>query len=217
MNYNKPEPFLGIFGGYDDEDLQKIERYITRNYGKYEMVFHEIMSEYIHTDIYSIPPGDVRDCHTLVSVGMGTEEMFVDNPSLSRAELVIYLSKNIEDQDIKNYAAYLVNLTKFPFRNETFFSEGHTLEFGSENKDKLSSHYDGFVFRQSRTRGGRSDAKVNLPYLEATVHFLDIIPIYREEFEPIHRDYNAFFKWIDEEYPVIGKYADVKRDKVFKP
>lgn len=129
---------------------------------------------------------------------------------------MIYLSKNIENQNIKRYAAYLANLTKFPFRNETFFNEGHTLEFGSENKDKLSSHYDGFLFRNSRTRGGRAYAKVNLPYLEATVRFLDIIPIYREEFESIHRDFNAFFRWIDEEYPVVEKYADVKRDKVFK-
>ena len=210
-----PRPAFGFFGGYDDGDHGKMSRYITRNFGKTDFVFFERMYRYVLVDVNCIPGEGERKHYTFVTNGMGSEEMFVDDPERSRVELALYLSNAPEKEKIKAYSSFLINCTKIPFEDETFFAEGHTMEENEYNKETLFPYYDGFVFRQARTRKGRADAKVNLPFLNATVRFLDLIPVYREEFTLIHKDSKAFFAWLDKEYPDTAKFVDVKREKRF--
>ena len=213
MEYNH-KLLLAMFGGYHGKDLTKINRYITRNYGTWFRVFHENTSEYIHTDLYPIPPGEGREYYTLVSLGMGTEDMFVDDKGKAAIELVLYLSKEPDERSSElHFANFLTNLTKFPFREETYFDEGHTFEFSDSDKELFP--YDGFAFRQSRTRAGRADARVYLPGIERTVRFLDLVPVYKDEFDLIRQNAAAFFEWIDKEFGKQWRFADLKRNKHF--
>ena len=211
---SKNKFLLAKFGGYHGEDIKKINRYIMRNYGKWSIVFHELTSEYIHTDVYPIPPSETRECYTLVSLGMGTDDMYTDDVSKSAIEVVLYLSNKPVDQDQEqHYINFIVGLTKYPFIYETFFDEGHLLVLS--DCDKNPFQYDGFVFRQSRTKAGRSAAKVYLPEIDRTVRFLDLIPVFEEEFDLIRKNTVGFFEWIDKEFGAQGRFADIKRKKYF--
>lgn len=214
MEFDPKDLILAMFGGYHGEDLTKMNRYIKRNYGKWKRVYHENTSKYIHTDLYPIPPDEAKNYHTLVSLGMGTKDMYIDDVEKSAIELVLYLSKEPVDQRKEHeYANFLNNLTKLPFSDETYFDEGHTLGLSDENKKLFPC--DGFVFRQSRTRAGRADAKVYLPLIDRQVRFLELIPAFDDEFDYIHENTQAFFDWIDKEYGMQGRFADVKRKKHF--
>ena len=203
-----------FFYRYRGEDLTKMNRYIKRNYGKHAYVFHEKTSKYVHTDLYPILPDETKAYYTLVSLGMGTDDMYINDVRKAAIELVLYLSETPDQTRELNYAAFLTNLTKLPFSNETFFDVGHTLEFSDYDKT-VFPNYDGFAFRQSRTRAGRADAKVYLPGIERTVRFLDLVPVFADEFDLIHENTAEFFDWIDKEFGVQGRFADIKREQHF--
>ena len=205
---------LALFGGYHGKDLSRINSFIKRNYGNPSRVIHERMSKYVHTDIYVIQESDEQPYYTLVSLGMGTGDMYIEEDDKAYIELVLYLSHAPADKEQEDFFSWLlIDLTKYPFANETAFDEGHTLEYTVLNDKQFP--YDGFVFRQSRTKCGRNAAKVNLPDSETTVRFLDLIPVYKEEFDPIHQDTQGFFSWIDRECPSRKWFADVARSKRF--
>ena len=205
---------LALFGGYHGKDLSRINSFIKRNYGNPSSVIHERMSKYVHTDIYVIPESDEQPYYTLVSLGMGTGDMYIEEDDKAYIELVLYLSHAPADKEQEDFFSWLlIDLTKYPFANETFFDEGHTLEYTALKKNRFP--FDGFVFRQSRTKRWRNAAKVNLPDSETSVRFLDLLPVYKEEFDLIHQDTQGFFSWIDQEYPSHKWFVDVARSKRF--
>ena len=211
MNF---DDLFSIPFNYLGEDLSKINSYIKRNYGKSNRDIHELTSKYVHTDVYPIPESDEKPFFTLVSVGMGSQDMLFAQDDKAAAELVLYLSRSPSGEELlKRYASFLVHMTKFPFANLTFFAEGHTFEFSEE--DKKLFPYDGFVFRQSRTKQGKNTAKVYLPDIDRTVLFYDLIPVFQDEFELIHNDLQGFFSWVDKEYGLQARFADVSRKKHF--
>ena len=80
---------------YDEADWDAVEEHITKYFGHYEHVFHEIVSTDIHLDICVIPPRKDHNYYTLVTFGMGAHRMNVpeelSEKKLERAELLINL------------------------------------------------------------------------------------------------------------------------------
>jgi len=91
MNF---DDLFSIPFNYLGEDLSKINSYIKRNYGKSNRVIHELTSKYVHTDVYPIPESDEKPFFTLVSVGMGSQDMLFAQDDKAAAELVLYLSRS---------------------------------------------------------------------------------------------------------------------------
>ncbi len=62
---------------YSREELDRLESFIARRFGRYESVFHELISPDIHVDIAIIAPDEKRNYYTLVTMGMGAHRMNV--------------------------------------------------------------------------------------------------------------------------------------------
>ena len=44
---------------YDDKELDEVDAYITKAFGDFDSVFHEIVSPDIHLDVCFIPPTEI--------------------------------------------------------------------------------------------------------------------------------------------------------------
>ena len=62
---------------YTEEEMEAVEEHIEQYFGKFENVFHELVSPDIHVDICVVPPSEERDYCTLVTMGMGAHRMNV--------------------------------------------------------------------------------------------------------------------------------------------
>ena len=60
---------------YDEKDLNELDEYISKAFGNFENVFHEIISPDIHLDVCFIPPTNEEPFFKLVTMGAGAYEM----------------------------------------------------------------------------------------------------------------------------------------------
>ena len=97
---------------YTEEEMEAIEGHIQQYFGKFENVFHELVSPDIHVDICVVPPSEEQDYYTLVTMGMGAHRMNVPEElaeyKLERAELAIALPGNwkLKHEDLENERWY---------------------------------------------------------------------------------------------------------------
>ena len=175
---------------YNTEEMETIEAHIQKYFGKFETVFHELVSPDIHVDICMIPPHDNQDYYTLVTMGMGAHKMNVpDNLSeykLERAELAIALPKNwhLKQNDMENERWYwpirlLKTLARLPIVSNTWLGFGHTMDHEEDFADNTNL-CAAFLIEPQGTDDG-SEVCV-LPNGEE-VNFYQVIPLYRDELE----------------------------------
>ncbi len=120
---------------YSEEELAAVESYVTRTFGEYDYVFHELFSPDIHVDIAIINPTRERPFFTLVTLGMGAHKMNVpshlQNKKLDRAEMLICLpsSWEIQNDDEQWYwpLRWLKVMARLPIANQTWLGWGHTV------------------------------------------------------------------------------------------
>lgn len=123
---------------YTEQEIECIETHITRYFGKFEQVFHEIVSPDIHVDIAILPPIPGRNYYTLITMGMGAHRMHVPEElagqALDRAEMMICLPPDweIHNQDEKWYwpLRWLKIMARLPIEQDTWLGWGHTVPNG---------------------------------------------------------------------------------------
>ena len=141
---------------YDEKDLNEVDEYISKAFGNFENVFHEIISPDIHLDVCFIPPTNEEPFFKLVTMGAGAYEMDIPDKwkeyRLERAEYVIYVPKewNLNSPEIADY---------WPIK---------VLKDVSVVLDLCENH-------QGEVRLETSSGK--------TINFYQIIPLYPEELE----------------------------------
>ena len=50
--------------------MKTVEDHIQKYFGKFEQVFHELVSEHIHVDICIVPPSKDRNYYMLFTMGI---------------------------------------------------------------------------------------------------------------------------------------------------
>lgn len=60
---------------YTEEELEKYDKFVREQYGDYEEVLHELISDGIYLDIIVIPPTKEEIYYKLVTMGMGAYKM----------------------------------------------------------------------------------------------------------------------------------------------
>lgn len=55
--------------------MEKIQQHVERFIGKVDMVYHEIISDFVHLDIFLVNPTPERNFFTLVTSGMSQRPM----------------------------------------------------------------------------------------------------------------------------------------------
>lgn len=134
----KEEKFEGILD-FDETAKGQFEEHIEKYIGPINKVYHEIVSNLVHIDVYHVLPSEERPFHTLITHGMSDLPMNVPEgcEDWCYAELVCFLPKDwdISDEGFKieqNYWAMenLKYLARFPHVHNTWLSYGHTVQNG---------------------------------------------------------------------------------------
>lgn len=161
---------------YTPEQMEKICDRIRRHFGgdgEDGMIAHELRSEFVHTDTMILAPkGEIR---TFVTFGMGAGATASPLPEFQRIELVLSASAALEVPGTEAFqlASELTDTGKYPFREDSWFGPGHTINVSRSFKERFGFGY--FLFLDA-------EFSVRLEGV-GTVRFLRLVPIYDEERE----------------------------------
>ncbi len=173
---------------YTEAEMETIEEHIQQYFGKFESVFHELVSPDIHVDVCLVPPSEERDYYTLVTMGMGAHRMNVPAElaeyKLERAELAISLPSdwNMKQEDFQDERWYwpvrlLKGLARFPGECDTWLGWGHTVDNREPFAGNTQLCASLLVGPQNAADGSKCCV---LPNGEE-VNFYQVIPLYRDE------------------------------------
>ena len=157
---------------YSPKEMEKLQNYITTTFGSPgDFLAHEITSEYVHTDVQVCHDQNIRH---LVTFGMSARAMQSPLPDFQRTELVMSVSDSFDLMSREGgvLLGELTDLTKYPFRNDTWFGHGHTVAASKAFRETFG--YDAWLLL---------DFQEDAPPLDngEEIHFLQAIPIYRDE------------------------------------
>ena len=180
----------GVPEVYTEEEMEAVEGHIQQYFGKFENVFHELVSPDIHVDICVVLPSKERDYYTLVTMGMGAHRMNVPEElaeyKLERAELAIALPPdwNLDEESLKDERWYwpirlLKTLARLPIASDTWLGLGHTID-NVEDFAKDTKLCAAILTGPQDTEDGGEVC--TLPGGEE-VNFYQVIPLYRNEME----------------------------------
>ena len=175
---------------YTEEEMEAVEGHIQQYFGKFENVFHEIVSPDIHVDICMVPPTEERDYYTLVTMGMGAHRMNVPEElaeyKLERAELAIALPADwkLDQESMKDEKWYwpirlLKSLARLPIASDTWLGFGHTMD----NQEDFAENTKLCAAILTGPQGTQDGSEVcPLPGGEE-VNFYQVIPLYEDELD----------------------------------
>ena len=175
---------------YTEEEMEAVEAHIQQYFGKFEQVFHELVSPDIHVDICVVPPTEERNYYTLVTMGMGAHRMNVpeelEEYKLERAELAIALPADwkVTYEAFKDETWYwpvrlLKELARLPIQSNTWLGWGHTVD----HQEPFAEHTQLCASILTNPQNGEDGGEVcALPGGEE-VNFYQVIPLYRDELE----------------------------------
>ena len=180
--------------------MNEIVEFISQKYAGDGYIAHETNSEYVHTDVNISADGEMRK---FVTFGMSAAKMNSPFEEFTRVELVMSssLDTDITSRTGRDLLSGLIDLSKYPFRNDTWFGWGHTVDISKRFADAFGYEFvllapTSLVFSPNDTT---NDVK--------NVMFLEIIPIYADEREWIVG--NDSFVYMDLLYNKFG-------DDIFK-
>lgn len=175
---------------YTEEEMEAIEGHIQQYFGKFENVFHEIVSPDIHVDICVVPPSEERDYYTLVTMGMGAHRMNVPKElaeyKLERAELAIALPADwkLDQESMQEERWYwpirlLKSLARLPINCKSWLGHGHTVE----NREPFADNTKLCTATLTGPQNAEEGSEVcTLPSGEE-VNFYQVIPLYEDELD----------------------------------
>ncbi|MEQ2398161.1 immunity protein Imm33 domain-containing protein [Merdimmobilis hominis] len=180
----------GVPEVYTEEEMEAIEGHIERHFGKFENVFHEIVSPDIHVDICVVPPSEERDYYTLVTMGMGAHRMNVPQElaeyKLERAELAIALPKSwkLDKESMQDERWYwpirlLKVLARLPISSDTWLGFGHTMD----NEEPFAENTKLCAVILTGPQGTEDGSEFCVLPGGEEVNFYQVIPLYRDELE----------------------------------
>ncbi len=175
---------------YEQEEIDALEAHISRSFGEFSSVFHEIYSPDIHLDICIIPPSARRNYYILTTMGMGAHRMDVPPElaefDLERAELMICLPPdwNISSREEKWHwpIRLLKSTARLPIEEKSWLGWGHTVSSGSNLVPYAENTlFCGVMLLRAGSFGKRSFI-CKLPS-GSSVNFYLLLPLYREEID----------------------------------
>jgi hypothetical protein len=170
---------------YSEADVTCVEDHITKYFGEYENVFHEIISPDIHVDIAIINPTQKRDYYVLVTIGMGAHRMKLpadlEGKGFDRAELLVCLPPDWNMQNFKDERWYwplrwLKIMARLPIEQQTWLGWGHTVPAGEPFADSTQLNTM-LLLNPGAFRKGCDQCRIP----DGFVNFYQLVPLYQEE------------------------------------
>jgi hypothetical protein len=203
---------------YDVHAAEQIEAHIERHVGQASTVYHELISNLVHIDVHIIEPTAERNFYTLVTSGMSDRPMNTPQEfeHLKYAELLLCLPPTwpLSQQDFEreeNYwpVRWLKILARMPHEYDTWLWVTHTIPNGDPPEPfAANTGFCGMLLAQPVLFG---DEFLELEVRAGkTVHFLCLLPIYREEMDlKLERGARELFTQLDE--VGVTELLDLKR------
>ena len=199
-----------VLNQYSPAQMEKITKFIEKNFGggNEGWVCHELTSEGIHVDVLLCAN---EDNQYLVTFGMGSMEMcnlaVLQDEKLKRLEVLFNVSRDYKmtNEEKLLLANELMQIAKYPSRENTFFGPGHTINASKKFKEKFG--YDYFLFFVPIE-------KLKLGKL-GNVHFIPLIPIYEKEREWMVKNNSLEWLYANEDLD-NAIFVDKKRE-IFIP
>lgn len=176
--------------------MEEIDAHFTKLFPKRKStVFHEILSDLIHIDVFVMEPTKKEPFYVLYTSGMSAlpmtlpDDLAKEYKILERAEIMLFLpadwnmkdvmeNKKVDDNDY--WPIYMMKtLARFPHDYKTWLSHGHTIPNGDEYELYASNtKFSGIMLV------GLSD---NISLLKTkdgnAINFYMMTPLYKEETE----------------------------------
>ncbi len=193
---------------YSEKEMETIENHIEQHFGKFDEVFHEIISPDIHVDICVVNPTKEKNYYTLVTMGMGAHVMNVPKEwqnNNTRAEILVTLPPdwNLKSDEEADYwpLRWLKILARLPISEDTWLGWGHTVPNGEPFAE--NTELSGVILELPYTSGEESPT-CKLPNGDI-VNFYQMIPLYEEEmnYKVEHGTDELFDRFDDDFTPVI--------------
>lgn len=198
-----------------------IDRHLNRFFNEQDiLVLHEKKSVTVHSDIYIVKASADRPYNLLLSSGLSALPMNVPEEleHLKYAEIAMLLPAdwNLDYEGFADENHYwpfraLMELSKYPHENNTWFGYGHTIPL--DTRQKVSHRFHSIILLES----------ITLPYAfmyidgeDKEAYIYSAIPIYKEELE--YQLQSGTEKLLEKfEHFDIDEIVDVNRRNVCAP
>lgn len=169
----------------------EIENHIEEHIGKISFVYHEIVSDEIHLDVYVVGPSEKRNIYTLVTYGMSERPMAAPTgkDGYRFAELVLSLpatwpltQEDMQSEEIYWPVKWLKIIARLPHDQNTWVSFGHTVPNGAPPKPFSSNTKQCCWIMSFPLLFGRQFGSWKVDELK-TINFFSLISIYKEELD----------------------------------
>ena len=175
-------------GASGNSSMEEIANHIEEHIGEIHQVFHELISDQVHIDIYWVKPTKEKPFHTLVTSGMSDKAMNTPDgiEDADFAELSICLPEEwkISEKDFrdeKNYwpLRWLKILARFPHEYNTWLGFGHTIPNGDPAEPFApNTKLNTLLLLPSVVLG---DEFIQLDLGNKKIQFFSLIPLYTKE------------------------------------
>lgn len=171
----------------DGSEMEAITNHFDRHVGDLGMVYHEIVSDAVHIDVYTVPDVPGRDFIALYTTGMSALPMPGASPDEAYAELFVLLPKDwpLEDEELKRDENFwplqmMKAMARVPTDYGAAIKPGISMPNGNPAEAFPGSNFYGVMIGRAemfplefrRTRIG--DREVN---------FYPVVPMTKEEME----------------------------------
>ena len=196
--HDEPAPFELASG--DDTTIAAVAEHIERHLGPVSGVYHELVSDKVHLDVYVVPPSADFPFYTLVTSGMSDRPMTVPpgapaDEAPPYAELCILLPSTwgipadaadiataFEDEKVYWPIRWLKMLARLPHEYGTWLGFGHTVPNG-EDAEPFADDTELGCMLVLTALSLPEEFQTLVVSPEKTVQFYTLYPIYREEME----------------------------------
>ncbi len=204
----------------DEGIIEAIAEHVERYVGDIDQVYHEIVSDVVHIDVYIVAPSPERDYYTLVTSGMSSLPMKTPTgrKECAYSELVMCLppSWHVLKADYKKEKYWwpfrlIKSLARLPHEYDLWMWTGSTVPNGDP-----AAPYDPSVryccaLIAAPILFGDDFASLKVGK-KKTLHFHTVLPLYKEEMEiKLSAGLDALFDRFDEKAPEISELMDPKR------
>lgn len=205
-----------------ESSIEEISEHIEKHVGKIHTVFHELVSDQVHVDIFWVKPTKERPFHTLVTSGMSDKPMVVPEgvENAQYAELSICLPENwkISEKDFedeKNYwpIRWLKFMARFPHDLDTWLGWGHTMPNGDPAESFAENTRLNTILLLPTIVFGEGFHQLELD--NKSINFFSMIPLYSEEVDlKMKKGVEALFDGFDKNG--VTDILDINRPNTVK-
>lgn len=186
---NRKADYEGAVGS--EETVERIGKHIEEYIGPVENVYHEVVSDLVHLDLYHVSPSDDRPFHTFVTCGMSDRPMSPPAGVSDRryAELTLLLPPDwpVSQEAFQDESWYwplrlLKMLARFPHEYQTWLWMDHTIPNGDppEPFDPSTELCCALLSAPSSLPKEFSTLRIDA---RRQVAFLSLLPLYKEEMD----------------------------------